>query len=375
MSKLFEATKLNRMTLKNRFVRSATAEGMATDDGECTPQLTNLMAELAERGVGLIITGHAYVTKRGQATPWQLGIYDNKLIPGLRRMTDEVHQRDGKIVVQLAHSGILANPKLTSDAPLGPSAIEGLDEVFSQKLTLDDISATVEAFSTAAERAREAGFDGVQIHAAHSYLLSQFLSPAFNLREDAYGGSVENRARIIVEVVKNIRGRVGRDYPLLIMINSRDFLEGGLELDDSIRAGAMLKDAGLDAIEISGGTFSSGDLMPSRKGIVKEGDEAYFKAEARAFKEQVDLPIILVGGIRSFHIAERIVEDHVVDYISMCRPFVREPGLINRWESGDLSKATCVSDSKCFRPALTGKGVYCVVEKRLRAQEKRGNKR
>jgi 2,4-dienoyl-CoA reductase-like NADH-dependent reductase (Old Yellow Enzyme family) len=128
----------------------------------------------------------------------------------------------------------------------------------------------------------------------------------------------------------------------------------------------MLKEAGVDAIEISGGTFSSGDLMPSRKGIVKESDEAYFKAEARAFKERIDLPIILVGGVRSFPIAERIVEDHVADYISMCRPFVREPGLVNRWGSGDLSKATCVSDSKCFRPALTGKGVFCVVEKRLK---------
>ena len=375
MSKLFETTTLNGMTLKNRFVRSATAEGMATDDGECTPRLTKLMVELAEGGVGLIITGHAYVTERGQATPWQLGIYDDKLIPGLRTMTDAVHQRDGRIVVQLAHSGILANPKLTGDAPLGPSAIEGLDEVVSQEMTLEDINATVEAFSNAAERAREAGFDGVQIHAAHSYLLSQFLSPTFNVRDDAYGGSIENRARIIVEVVRAIRKRVGQDYPLLIKINSRDFLEGGLELGDSVQAGAILKEAGIDAIEISGGTFASGDLMPSRKGILKEGDEAYFKAEARAFKEQIDLPIILVGGIRSFHIAEGIVNDHIADYISMCRPFIREPDLTNRWESGDLSKATCVSDSKCFRPALTGKGVYCVVEKRLRAQEKRGNKR
>jgi 2,4-dienoyl-CoA reductase-like NADH-dependent reductase (Old Yellow Enzyme family) len=357
------------MTLKNRFIRSATAEGMATEDGEVTPRLISLMAELAEGGVGLIITGHTYVVKRGQATPWQLGIYDDKLIPALRTMTDAVHERDGKIVAQLAHSGILANPKLTGDAPLGPSAIEGLDEVVSQEMTLDDIRATVEAFTHAAERAREAGFDGVQIHAAHSYLLSQFLSPAFNYRDDAYGGSIENRARVLVEVVEAIRKRVGKDYPLLIKINSRDFLEGGLELEDAIRAGAMLKDAGLDAIEISGGTFASGDLMPSRKGILKEKDEAYFKAEARAFREHVDLPIMLVGGIRSFLVAEKIVDDHIADYISLCRPLIREPGLVNRWGSGDLSKATCVSDSKCFRPALSGKGVYCVVEKRLRDKQ------
>ena len=374
MSKLFETTKLKSMTLKNRFVRSATAEGMATEDGVCTPRLTNLMAELAEGGVGLIITGHAYVAKRGQASPAQLGIYDDKLIPGLRAMVDAVHERDGKIVAQLAHSGMLAIPKLINSAPLAPSAIKGLIEGPLQEMTIEDIHATVEAFGGAGERAREAGFDGVQIHAAHSYLLSQFLSPAFNHRMDAYGGSIENRAKMLVEVVQGIRERVGQDYPVLIKQNSRDFLERGLELEDSLRVGAMLKEAGIDAIEVSGGTYASGALMPIRKGITREEDEAYFKGEARAFKEQIDLPIILVGGIRSFHIAERIMNDHVADYISMCRPFIREPGLINRWHSGDLRKATCLSDSKCLRPALAGKGVYCVVEKRLRDQEKRGNK-
>jgi 2,4-dienoyl-CoA reductase-like NADH-dependent reductase (Old Yellow Enzyme family) len=374
MSKLFDVTQLNGMTLKNRFVRSATAEGMATDDGACTPQLVNLMAELAEGGVGLIITGHTYVEKRGQATPWQLGIYDDELIPGLRKMTKAVHQRDGRIIVQLAHSGMLANPKLTSNAPLGPSAIEGLDEVVAQEMQIEDIQGVVEAFGGAAERACEAGFDGVQLHTAHSYLLSQFLSPAFNLRDDAYGGAIENRARIILEVVETIRNSVGADYPLLVKLNSRDFLEGGLELADSVQAGAMLQEAGIDAIEISGGTFASGAFMPTRKGIAKEEDEAYFKAEARAFKEHINLPIILVGGIRSFPVAEGIVNDKIADYISMCRPFIREPELINRWGSGDLGKATCISDSKCFRPALTGKGVYCVVEKRLRDQEKTGTK-
>jgi len=378
MPKLFETTKLNGMTLKNRFVRSATAEGMATEEGEATPRLINLMGELAEGGVGLIITGHAYVTKRGQASPAQLGIYDDKLIPGLRAMVDAVHERDGRIVAQLAHSGMLAIPKFINSAPLAPSAtplmIGGLVEVPLQEMTIEDIHATVEAFGGAGERACEAGFDGVQIHAAHSYLLSQFLSPAFNHRTDAYGGGIEKRSKMLLEVVESIRRRVGDDYPLLVKQNSRDFLEGGLELEDSIQAGAMLKEAGIDAIEVSGGTFASGALMPIRKGITTEEDEAYFKAEAQAFKERINLPIILVGGIRSFAVAEGMVNDHIADYLSMSRPFIREPGLINRWHSGDLRKAACLSDSKCLRPALAGKGVYCVVEKRLRDQEKRGNK-
>lgn len=370
MSKLFEATALNGMTLRNRFVRSATAEGMATVEGETTPRLIDLMAELAEGGVGLIITGHAYVAKRGQATPAQLGIYDDKLIPGLRAMVAAVHEKGGKIVAQLAHSGMLAIPKLINSAPLAPSAIEGLSDVPLQEMTLEDIQATVEAFGKAVGRACEAGFDGVQIHAAHSYLLSQFLSSAFNHRRDDYGGPIENRTRIILEVVETIRRRVGKDYPLLIKMNCRDFLEGGLELEDSIQAGTMMKQAGVDAIEVSGGTFISGDLMPVRTGIVKEEDEAYFQTEARAFKQRIGIPIILVGGIRSFPVVERLVNDHVADYISMCRPFIREPGLINRWRLEDLSKATCLSDSKCLRPALAGKGVYCVVEKRLQDKER-----
>jgi 2,4-dienoyl-CoA reductase-like NADH-dependent reductase (Old Yellow Enzyme family) len=370
MSKLFDVTQLNGMTLKNRFVRSATAEGMAVEDGEATPRLINLMAELAEGGVGLIITGHAYVAKRGQATPGQLGIYDDKLIPGLRAMVDAVHKRDGKIVAQLAHSGMLAIPKLINSAPLAPSAIEGLSDVPLQEMTIEDIHETIEAFGKAADRAHEAGFDGVQIHAAHSYLLSQFLSPAFNHRKDSYGGSIENRARMPVEVVQGIRKRLGRDHPVSIKMNCRDFLEGGLELEDALQAGTMLKQAGIDAIEVSGGTFVSGDLMPVRTGIETEKDEAYFQTEARTFKQRIDIPIILVGGIRSFSIAARIIDEHSADYISLCRPFIREPGLINRWRSGDLSRATCLSDSKCLRPALAGKGVYCVVKKRLQDKER-----
>jgi 2,4-dienoyl-CoA reductase-like NADH-dependent reductase (Old Yellow Enzyme family) len=332
--------------------------------------LINLMAALAEGGVGLIITGHAYVARRGQATPAQLGIYDDKLIPGLRAMVDAVHEKDGKIVAQLAHSGMLAIPKLIDSVPLAPSAIEGLSEAPLQEMILEDIQETVEAFGKAAGRACEAGFDSVQLHAAHSYLLSQFLSPAFNHRTDAYGGSIEKRTRMLLEVVQSIRKQVGRDYPVLIKMNCCDFLKDGLELEDSIQAAAMLQEAGIDAIEVSGGTFASGDLMPVRTGIVTEDDEAYFQTEARAFKERIGIPIILVGGIRSFPIAEKIVNDHSADYISMCRPFIREPGLINRWQSGDLSKATCLSDSKCLRPALAGKGVYCVVEKRLQDKER-----
>jgi len=366
VSILFEATGINGMTIKNRFVRSATWAGMAGDDGSCTPKLVELMVKLAEGGVGLIITGHAYVSKRGQASPWQLGIYKDDLVPGLQEMTDAVHEKGGKIVVQLAHAGMFANYKLTGETPVAPSVLSGFAKYLSKEMDLNDIEDLVEAFGQAALRGKSAGFDGAQIHAAHGYLLNQFLSPAFNKRKDQYGGSIENRAYILIEILRNIRKQVGNNYPVLIKMNSRDFLEGGLELEESIKAGAMLKEEGIDAIEISGGTAVSGKLSPIRKSISSEDDEAYFKDEARAFKESIDIQLILVGGIRSFEVANDILDNHIADYISMSRPFIREPDLINRWKSGLQDKANCLSDSKCFAPAMSGKGVYCVIEKRLK---------
>jgi len=364
VSKLFEATEINGMTIKNRFVRSATWAGMAGDDGSCTPKLIELMVKLAAGGVGLIITGHAYVSKIGQASPWQLGIYKDELVPGLREMTDAVHEKGGKIVVQLAHAGMFANPKLAKETPVAPSALSGFTEYLPKEMDLNDIEELVKTFGEAALRAKNAGFDGIQIHAAHGYLLSQFLSPVFNKRNDRYGGKIEDRANFLLEILKSIRTNVGHDYPLLIKMNSRDFLEEGLELEESIKVGAMLKEKGIDAIEISGGTAVSGKLSPVRTGILSEDDEAYFKDAARAFKESIDIPLILVGGIRSLGVAKYIVDNNIADYISMSRPFIREPDLINRWKSGVQDKATCLSDSKCFAPAMSGKGVYCVVERR-----------
>ena len=369
MPELFEATKINGMTIKNRFVRSATWEGMAKDDGTCTKRLIDLMSQLAKGGVGLIITGHAYIQKIGKAGPWQLGIYEDRLVPGLRAMTDAVHNNNGTIILQLAHAGMYANTGTPGDIALAPSSISGYRKSPVQEMTLQDIETLVEDFGLAAKRAKKAGFDGVQIHAAHGYLLSQFLSPAFNKRQDQYGGALENRAAVLIEALKSIRKRVGESYPVLIKMNTQDFLKGGLELDDSIKIAAMLEKAGIDAIELSGGTIASGKKGPVRTGIVSGKNEAYFKDAASAFKEKIDLPIMLVGGIRSFFLAQQLVNDNIADYISMSRPFIREPALIKRWKSGDHHQAACLSDSKCFIPAMKGKGIYCVVEKRLREKK------
>lgn len=362
MSILFENSELNGMVLSNRFVRSATWEGMAADDGAVTPKLIETMVDLAKGGVGLIISSHAYVRPEGQAGPWQLGIYKDELISGLREMTAAVHDCGGKIIMQLAHAGNFAAEQLTGQVPLVVSDFEGLAESSRKEITDQDIAELVAAFADAARRAKSAGFDGVQIHSAHGYLLSQFLSPAFNLRQDEYGGDIRNRVRIHLEVYHAIRKTVGEDYPVLIKMNCQDFIDNGLTLEDSLQAGKLLAAAGLDAIELSGGLVTGGRRSPSRPGINSEDKEAYFREEARAFKNQIHIPLILVGGIRSFEIAERLVKDNAADYISMSRPLIREPDLIHRWKAGDRRKAKCTSDNLCFKPGLEGEGIYCVTE-------------
>jgi len=364
MSKLFEMSMINGMELSNRFVRSATWEGMATADGAVTSKLIETMTALARGGVGLIISSHAYIRPEGQAGPWQLGIYKDELIHGLQEMTKAVHDSGGKIIMQLAHAGNFAPKKLIGQPPLVVSDFEGLASSPRQEITKQGIREIVSAFADAARRAKSADFDGVQIHSAHGYLLSQFLSPAFNRRKDEYGGDVLNRARIHLEVYQAIRQVVGQDYPVLIKLNCRDFVENGISLEDSLEVAKLLAHAGMDAIELSGGFMTSDKLSPSRSGINSEEKEAYFREDARAMKKEIGMPLILVGGMRSFEVAEKLVQDGTADYISMSRPLIREPDLINRWKAGDRRRAECRSDNLCFKSGLDGEGIYCVVQKR-----------
>ena len=370
MSKLFDSSEINGLKLENRFVRSATWEGMATDDGACTPELIDLMVKLAKGGVGLIIASHAYVQKVGQASFRQLGIYNDDMIPGLQKMAGAIHENGGKTVCQLTHAGFFGNAQLSGQTPIAPSIVEGIAEGPRKEITKEDILDIIEAFAAAAKRAQNAGFDGVQLHGGHGYLLSEFLSPLFNHRTDEYGGPIENRARMALEVFQAVRESVGSNFPVLIKMNSKEFVDGGLTAEDFVQAGKMLADAGIDAIEISGGLPISATTRSSQLGINKEEKEAYFQEEAKALRRQTDVPIILVGGNRSFHVAERLVDEGVADYISMSRPLIREPDLINRWKAGDLTKAACVSDNMCFKPATEGKGIYCLTEERERAKEK-----
>jgi 2,4-dienoyl-CoA reductase-like NADH-dependent reductase (Old Yellow Enzyme family) len=369
MNGLFEPASIGRMTLANRFVRSATYEGLAAADGACTFPLLVKMAELAEGGVGLIITSHAFVSPEGRARPRQLGIHKDAMIPGLREMTEAVHGKGGRIAVQLAHAGAEADPGVAGLEALGPSAISKPEGTVSREMGAADCVRIVEAFGDAALRAREAGFDGVQIHAAHGYLLSQFLSPHFNKRRDAYGGSLENRGRLLMEVAARVRAVTGGELAILVKINAEDFLEDGFRQDEMVRVSRMLEAGGVDAVEISGGTRYSGEKIPSRIGIPKAGEETvYYREAAVAFKRAVRCPLILVGGIRSLPVAEALVEEGVADFIALSRPLIREPGLVRRWESADSAGAACLSCNRCYRPIRRGDGIICEGQDRPKTE-------
>jgi 2,4-dienoyl-CoA reductase-like NADH-dependent reductase (Old Yellow Enzyme family) len=360
MSKLFEATTINGMKLANRFMRSATWEGMAADDGTCTPAIKDLYVQFAQGGVGLIITSHVYVRREGMGSPRQLGLSDDKFIPGLREMTDAVHRHNCPVAVELAHAGILSNEKVTGSTPAVLSKVDGYVGSAGRVMSAEDIQEIVAAFAQAARRAKEAGFDAIQIHGAHGFLINQFLSPAFNKRTDAYGGPIENRTRAVLEILASMRRQVGEGFPILIKMNSEDVIEGGLTVEDSLQAAVLLQQAGVDAIELSGGTVVTGDHC--RKDISSEDKEAYWRKAAKSFKEKLSLPLILVGGIRSLQVAEKLHAEGYADYFALSRPLIREPGLVARWASGDLRKATCLSDNLCRGPLLAGGGIYCVVE-------------
>lgn len=362
MHTIFEETYLGAMKVKNRFVRSGTWTAEADDHGAVTLDLVNRVRELAEGGVGLIITGYSFVTREGQAAPHQLGSYDDAMVTGLARLADSVHEGGGQVVLQLAHGGIFSATELTGAPALGPYPLETEQGPVGRAMTTAEIGAVVSAFAAAAGRAVRAGFDGVQIDAAHGLAHSQFLSPFFNKRQDGYGVTLENRARFLFETVDAIRAVVGNRYPLLVKMNSTDKLAGGFSIEELIEVSRNLEGHGVDAIEMSGGTVLGlfvdnleMTFCPAREVGV------YYQGPAEAFKRKVGLPLMLVGGIRSYQEACSLIERETADYICLCRPLIREPDLIRQWENGRNEEAACISDSACIFESLTkGRGLRCV---------------
>ena len=361
MGTLFDQLTLNGMIMHNRLVRSATWEGMCEPDGRPTQRLIDFYRILAEGGVGLIITGYAFVSLEGKQLPGKMGIHVDDFFTEMRVLTKTVHEQGGKICIQLVHAGGQTDSKNAGHRPLAPSLVK-VDQFPEQPAELfkEEIARLVVAFADAARRAKEYGFDAVQLHGAHGYLINQFLSPLTNRRNDEYGGSIENRCRFMLEVCRAVRAAVGSDFPVMIKLNGCDNLEGGLSAEDALFAAKALDAEGIDGIEVSGGTGASGSRTPVRTKIDTVEREGYNLELAKGIKAAVGCPVITVGGFRSFEVAQRVVKDGI-DGVAMSRPLIWEPDLPRRWQGGDTSKAKCISCNGCFRPGLKEGGIRCVV--------------
>ncbi len=361
----FDPITIKNMKLRNRFVRSATYDGYANMAGHVTEEQVKLFSDLAAGGVGLIITGMTNVHHSGQISPFQNSIASDDCIPGLKRLTDAVHDLGAKIAVELAHAGreaawFLGTKNKEAIAPSFVSDNTHFERKY-REMTGDEILEIVDAFGDGAIRAREAGFDAVELHGAHAYLLSQFLSPHTNRRNDKWGGPLRNRLRIHQEIYKDIRSKVGEDYPVMIKLGVQDGFQGGLGLEEGRSAAKLLAKSGFDVLEISQGLrgkwYEGTEFRTEINSIDKEG---YFRNWCKDIENQVKVPVGLVGGLRSFELIDEIIRNNEGDLISLSRPLIREPGLINDWKAGDLHRARCISCNLCLQAVMALKKLQCV---------------
>ncbi|MDU2063297.1 MAG: NADH:flavin oxidoreductase [Sporomusaceae bacterium] len=349
MKSLFDSVNLAGMSVKNRLIRSATYEGMANQQGHLTQDLFQLYEDLAKGEAGIIITSVTAVSPREKWIPWQLGIDNDSFIEEYKKLTDTVHEYGAKIIMQIGAIGAQTMDDNNPDRAMkGPSAVTDIG-YGTTPLTLEqeEILAFEEEFAAAAWRAKQAGFDGVQVHAAHGYLLSKFLTPYYNLRADQYGGSIENRSRFLVETFQRIRERVGVDYPILLKINADDFMEDGMSFEECKYVCQKLQIFGLSAVELSGGSRSSrqgeGYSRPNPR------VHSYFFSYAKELQQEVAVPVIAVGGNRDFVAVTNLLNESEIDFFSFARPLIRERNLFSRWKSGDTAPALCISCNRCSK--------------------------
>ena len=374
---LFRPGKIRNVKIKNRIVRSATYEKRATKDGYVTDRLIKLYRDLAEGGTGLIITGAIAVDPKSSGSQNQAYLYEDSYVPGQKLLVEAVHDySDVKIAAQLVHIGRQGvHPKYP---PVGPSSVlNKYTNLVPRELKIEEIKAIIEKFVEASYRAYESGYDMVQLHAAHGYLLNNFISPYANKREDEYGGDTESRTKILVDIYNQLRDKIGKKFPIIIKLQTEDFIPEGLTLKEAKKIAKILVDVGYDAIEPSGGgsemMTKAKNTYPS-KAIKTSEDENYFLPTAKELKPLLnECKLILVGGIKNPISAEKILKENHADFISMCRPLIYEPNLPNRWKNGDISPALCISCNSCFMTMMTGE-VYCVVKKRLQKRKLREEK-
>ena len=347
---LFEPATIGGIAVRNRIFRSATFEGFAVDGGKISQAMKDMYQDLADGGTGLIISGYMGFSETDNLSASTVNIGSDDAIDTLSELARIVHSAGSRVVAQISHVGSQVTYAPSKEVLAPSDVIDPVNGIQPKPFSQEQIKTLVKEFGQAALRLKKAGFDGVQIHGAHGYLLSKFLSPVYNKRIDDYGGSPENNVRIIIEITHSIKQVCGNDFPVWIKLNSSDFgrEDDAYDYDDFVQTASAVAKAGVDAIEVSGGTMT-GKHSPVRS----KSHQAYHLDYAKQIASKIDVPIISVGGFRTFEAAEQALANNSIDAISMCRPLIREPNLVNRWASGDHADATCVACNGCFNPTGT----------------------
>jgi 2,4-dienoyl-CoA reductase-like NADH-dependent reductase (Old Yellow Enzyme family) len=391
LSILFTPKKIGEVEIKNRFVHAATYESMAEVDGRVTDMLIQRYSRLARGEVGLIITGIAIVHPLGNVPGRAIGIYSDAMIPGLKRLAEAVHEHGAKIFIQLLHAGAQTNRQAIGRTPLAPSLV-GPNPMYlnmARPMRQREIEEAIRAFGQAARRAAEAGADGVHIAASGGYLLNEFLSPYFNRRKDGWGGSDENRFRIMREVIREVRRNLAPGMALTVKLTANDYTpRKGMTTPLAARYAGWMAELGIDALEIASGctTYSGWHIwrggVPVRelvkdlpawqkpvawlkfRSMVGKYDFSgpYNLEDARVIKAAIgEVPFILVGGLRRLSQMEEIVERGEADFVALSRPLVREPNLVKKFREGKAEASTCISCNKCFAEIVHRRPLRCMA--------------
>ncbi|QIZ77613.1 NADH:flavin oxidoreductase [Ferrimonas lipolytica] len=351
--KLFEPVKIGSLELKNRIIRSAQSQYRATADGNPTEDLKRVHRELAEGGVGLIITGLTYILKEDQYGHTGTGLYDDSQIEMYRELVKNTHDHGSKIAVQLAMVGPQSDYRTDHRSVYGVSEVPHpiYGTVANKVMTKQDIQYAIESFAAAAVRAQKANFDGIELHFAHNYLVSQFLFPYYNTRTDEYGGPIENRARFGFEIIEAVRKAVGPEFPILAKVHGRDYLgslAGGNTKEENLYFIKGLKERGITAVDISGGNkvMGMGEFHPD---IQDEQDQSYFAKDAKYISDNLDLPLIVTGGNRTPKLLEQqLAEIDQLQAFGFGRTLLSEPDLANKWAKDPTQRPRCLACNWCI---------------------------
>lgn len=317
MPGLFDPIEINNLRLKNRIVMPPMETSRAGLDGSVTQEVIDHYVRRARGGVGLIIIEHTFVMPNGRLSPRQLGLYDDRLIPGFRLLADAIHEQNVPCVIQLNHAGSRTTTDIIGEQPVSASDIPlPTGGEIPRSLSKEEIIDIIDAFGKAAARAKEAGFDGVEIHGAHGFLLNQFASPLTNKRNDEYGLDLTGRMRFPLEIIQAVRDTVGIDYILLYRLGADDLIDGGITIEDGIEMAKLIVNEGIKIVDVSGG------LGGSRPADMKPG---YFVPQASVIKKNIDVPVIAVGAITTGELADDIIRDGEADLVAIGRALLKNP--------------------------------------------------